>query len=74
MARLAADPGDGADVRAAHFFATHAMHAVPLLALVCARLFGPEAQAAVRLAALVYVGFVAFVFVQALRGLPLIPL
>jgi hypothetical protein len=50
------------------------MHAVPLLGLVCARLFGPEAQAAVRLAALAYVGFVAFVFVQALRGLPLIPL
>ena len=64
---------DGGDLRAAHFFATHAMHAVPLLGLVCARLFGPEAQAAVRLAALAYVGFVAIVFVQALRGLPLIP-
>jgi hypothetical protein len=65
---------DGGDLRAAHFFATHAMHAVPLLALVSARLFGPEARTPVRLAALAYVGFVAFVFVQALKGLPLIPL
>jgi hypothetical protein len=44
------------------------------MALVCARLFGPEARNAFRLAALAYVGFVAFVFVQALKGLPLIPL
>jgi hypothetical protein len=65
---------DGGDLRAAHFFATHAMHAVPLAALVCARLFGPAARAPVRFAALAYAGFVAFVFVQALRGLPLIPL
>lgn len=65
---------DGGDLRAAHFFATHAMHAVPLLALGCARLFGREAHAPVRLAALAYAGWVAFVFVQALNGLPLIPL
>jgi hypothetical protein len=65
---------DGGDLRAAHFFATHAMHALPLAALVCARLFGPAARAPVRFAALAYAGFVAFVFVQALRGLPLIPL
>ena len=64
---------DGGDLRAAHFFATHAMHAVPLLALACVRIFGPEARIAVRLAALTYAGFVAIVFVQALRGLPLIP-
>jgi hypothetical protein len=64
---------DGGDLRAAHFFATHAMHAVPLLALACARLFGPEAKTPVRLTALAYTGFVAIVFVQALRGHPLIP-
>jgi hypothetical protein len=63
---------DGGDLRAAHFFATHAMHAVPLAALACARLFGPEAKTAVRLAALAYGVFVAIVFVQALRGQPLI--
>jgi len=64
---------DGGDLRAAHFFATHAMHAVPLAALICARLFGPAARAPVRFAALAYAGFVAIVFVRALRGLPLIP-
>ena len=64
---------DGGDLRAAHFFANHAMHAVPLAALLCARLFGPSARAPVRIAALAYAGFVAIVFVQALRGLPLIP-
>jgi hypothetical protein len=48
------------------------MHAVPLAALACARLFGPEAKTAVRLAALAYGVFVAIVFVQALRGQPLI--
>jgi len=64
---------DGGDLRAAHFFATHAMHAIPLLALACARFFGPEAKTPVRLAALAYTGFVAIVFVQALKGQPLIP-
>jgi len=63
---------DGGDLRAAHFFATHAMHAIPLAALACARIFGPDARAPVRIAALAYVGLVAIVFVQALRGLPLI--
>jgi hypothetical protein len=63
---------DGGDLRAAHFFATHAMHAIPLAALACGRLFGPTAQAPVRFAALAYVGLVAFVFFQALRGVPLI--
>jgi hypothetical protein len=63
---------DGGDLRAAHFFATHAMHAVPLAALACARLFGPEAKAPVRFAALAYAGLVAVVFIQALRGQPLI--
>jgi hypothetical protein len=63
---------DGGDLRAAHFFATHAMHAVPLAAVACARLFGPSARAPVRFTAVAYVALVAFVFSQALRGLPLI--
>ncbi|MCZ8103180.1 MAG: ABA4-like family protein [Burkholderiaceae bacterium] len=63
---------DGGDLRAAHFLATHAMHAVPLAGVACARLFGPAARAPVRFAALAYVGLVALVFSQALRGLPLI--
>jgi hypothetical protein len=61
---------DGGDLRVSHFFATHAMHVVPLAALACARVFGRDARGPVRLAALVYAGFVAAVFVQALMGRP----
>ena len=63
---------DGGDLRVAHFFATHAMHAVPLAGLLCWRLFGRDALAAVRLAALAYVLFVTWTFVQALSGRPFI--
>lgn len=63
---------DGGDLRVAHFFATHAMHAVPLAGLLCWRLFGRDALTAVRLAALAYAVFVAWTFVQALSGRPFI--
>jgi len=59
---------DGGDLRVAHFFATHAMHALPFAALVCAKVFGERSLAPVRFAALAYVGLVAGVFVQALMG------
>jgi hypothetical protein len=61
---------DGGDLRVAHFFATHALHVVPVVALGCARLFGREALAPVRVAALAYTAFVAGTFVQALMGRP----
>jgi hypothetical protein len=61
---------DGGDLRVAHFFATHALHVVPVVALGCARLFGREALAPVRVAALAYAAFVAGTFVQALMGRP----
>lgn len=61
---------DGGDLRVAHFFATHAMHFVPLAALVCARLFGRDAQTPVHIAALAYIGWVAATFIQALMGRP----
>ena len=61
---------DGGDLRVAHFLATHALHLVPLAALVCARVFGREARAPVHIAALAYLGLVAATFVQALMGKP----
>lgn len=64
---------DGGDLRVAHFFATHAMHAVPLAGWLSARFFGPDARGPVRLAALIYAAFVAFAFVQALMGRPFVP-
>jgi hypothetical protein len=61
---------DGGDLRVAHFFATHAMHVVPLLALVSAAVFGRQAVAPVRVSALLYTALVAFTFTQALMGRP----
>lgn len=61
---------DGGDLRVAHFFATHALHIVPLAALVCARLFGRDARTPVHIAALVYIAWVAATFMQALMGKP----
>jgi hypothetical protein len=61
---------DGGDLRVAHFFATHAMHALPLAALACAKIFGEQARAPVRFVALAYVGLVAWGFLQALMGQP----
>lgn len=64
---------DGGDLRVAHFFATHAMHVVPLAALGCALVFGREARAPVHVAALAYIGLVALTFIQALMGQPFLP-
>jgi hypothetical protein len=64
---------DGGDLRAAHFFATHALHFVPLFGLVSASIFGRSNRMPVRIFAAAYVGFVAFLFVQALIGLPFLP-
>lgn len=61
---------DGGDLRVAHFFATHALHFVPALALVSTTVFGRNALWPVRAGALLFVGFVAYCFVQALFGQP----
>ena len=63
----------GGDLRVAHFFATHAMHILPLLALVSARVFGGRSLMPVRASALLYTGLVAFTFAQALMGRPFLP-
>jgi hypothetical protein len=63
------------DLRAAHFFATHPMHFLPLAGLAAAALLPARAgAAAVWVAALVYAGFVYWAFNGALAGQPLVPL
>jgi len=62
--------GDGGDLRAPHFFATHALQIVPLAGLVCARLFGRDARTPVHIVAFAYIGWVAATFIQALIGMP----
>ena len=61
---------DGGDLRVAHFFATHAMHFIPLAGWLLARAGGSAAPTLVRVTALAYSGFIAWTFMQALRGQP----
>lgn len=60
------------DLRVPHFFATHAMHALPIIGLIAAPL--ARGLLIVIGAAVAYVLFVAATLVQAMAGLPLIPL
>jgi hypothetical protein len=64
----------GGDLRVAHFWALHAQQAIPLLGLALVRLGWPRARAALWLGAAAYLAFVAFTFVQAVRGMPFLPL
>ncbi|WP_422371519.1 hypothetical protein [Hoeflea sp.] len=63
---------DGGDLRVAHFFATHAMHVIPAVALVSASLFGAYNRRPVMFFAVLYVFFVLGVFIQAVTGNPFI--
>lgn len=60
----------GGDLRVAHFFATHAMHIVPLASLALALVIRRQRRLAVALAALGTVALVGYTFVQALAGEP----
>lgn len=60
------------DLRIAHFLATHALHALPLVGLAVARL--ERGRQIVWAAAAAYAALTAATLVQALAGLPLIPL
>lgn len=64
----------GGDLRVAHFFGFHAMHAIPLAGWAADR-FLPSARAIVAAlaATCAYVIFSLWVFVQALMGLPFLP-
>lgn len=64
---------DGGDLRVSHFFATHALHFVPLAGLLLAACLGTRAIWAIRSFAFAYTAFVAFVFLQALAGQPFLP-
>lgn len=65
---------DGGDLRVAHLFATHAMHALPIFGLVSIFVFGRESLLPLRIFTLAYIALVAFTFVQALMGLPFLPM
>lgn len=65
---------DAGDLRVAHFFATHALHAVPLAGLIATRtLPATLATRAVLLATAAYLSLIAATFVQALNGQPFLP-
>ena len=61
---------DGGDLRVAHFFAVHAMHFVPAFGLLSIWAFGPDRRWPIVGFAALYVGWTAFVFMQALAGRP----
>lgn len=59
------------DLRTAHFFATHALHALPIAGLIAGRALSPTiARATVWLSAAAYAALVAFAMVQAFQGHP----
>jgi len=64
---------DGGDLRVAHFFATHAMHFIPVFGLISVALLGAVNRWPVRLFAAGFAGFVVWTFVQALMGRPFLP-
>jgi hypothetical protein len=64
---------DGGDLRVAHFFATHAMHFIPAFGLISVAFFRPANRVPVWLFAAAFVGFVIYLFAQALRGEPFLP-
>jgi hypothetical protein len=64
---------DGGDLRVAHLFATHAMHFIPLFGVASAYIFGSGNRRPVWLFSAAYVGFVAFLYFQALAGQPFLP-
>ena len=61
----------GGDLRVAHFFALHLHQALPLVGWAIVRGGLPRPMVAVHLSAVLMVGWVIFVFVQALQGRPL---
>lgn len=64
---------DGGDLRVAHLFATHAMHFIPIFGVASAYIFGPGNRLPVWLFSVLFTGFVAFLYFQALAGQPFLP-
>ena len=65
---------DAGDLRVAHFFATHALHAIPLAGLLAVAFAPRQATRLVWLSAALFVALVVGSFVQALQGQPFLPL
>lgn len=62
------------DLRVAHFFATHALHILPIIGLIVVRLFAPTpARIVIWATAAAYSALVAFAMVQAFQGRPFLP-
>ena len=62
------------DLRVAHFFATHALHALPIVGYIAGCLLSPsQARAVVWAAAAIYTALVAATMVQAFQGQPFLP-
>ena len=59
------------DLRTAHFFATHALHALPLIGFAASRLLPTSsARTAIWISAAAYTALVAFTMAQAFQGRP----
>lgn len=59
------------DLRTAHFFATHALHALPLIGLAASRLLPTStARTAIWISAAAYTALVGFTMAQAFQGRP----
>lgn len=63
---------EAGDLRVAHFFATHAMHAIPFMGWAWARLGRGEQKWMVIPLSVLYSGLVVATFVQALSGRPFV--
>ena len=60
------------DLRVGHFFATHALHVIPIFGVSSALIFGPKQKTPIYVFSTAYAIFVIFTFVQALQGVPFI--
>lgn len=61
--------------RVPHFFATHAMHAIPAVGSIASRMLPtPAARFSVLTFAAAFAGLVGYTFVQALMGQPFLPM
>jgi hypothetical protein len=64
---------DGGDLRVAHFFGLHAMHVLPVVAWLAARLAAPgTARLGLNAFAAAYAGLTVLTFAQAVMGRPFI--
>jgi hypothetical protein len=58
------------DLRVGHFFATHALHVIPVVGLVATRLAVPTGRTLVLAASAAFTALVAFTMWQAFQGMP----